>query len=377
MSLGSALRRLRRFEEAADACRKAIELNPTSPMERYNLGVVYLDQCRIAEAIACLREAVELKPTEPLPHWGLALALLVDGQFAEGWKEYEWRWECTELFPARPKFSQPTWDGSDLSGKTILLHSEQGFGDAIQFARYATLLARQEARVILQCSPMMRRLFATIPGVHAIHCEPEPLPRFDVHCSLLSLPRTLGTTLETIPAQIPYLSANPDLAAAWKQRLAAIAGKRKVGIAWAGNPDHQRDQDRSCGLAALAPLASHADVALISLQKGPAASQTAAPPPGMILHDFTPELETFADTAALIANLDLVITVDTSIAHLAGAMGKPVWTLLAFAPDWRWLLNRTDSPWYPTMRLFRQPSPGDWGSVVAAVCEQLGLLGSV
>jgi len=364
VNLGSALRRLRRFDEAEDACRRAIELNPTSPLEHYNLGVVHLDQCEITQAIVCFRRAIELKPQDGLAHWGLALALLVDGQYLEGWKEYERRWECTEIFPARPTFAQPPWNGQEAKGKTLLVYSEQGLGDAIQFARYVPLLARRGANVILQCQPSLKALLATLPGAPAIHCQPEPLPDFDFHCSLLSLPRIMGTTVETIPAGIPYLSAEPALANAWRQRLATISAKWKVGIAWAGNPDHQRDFDRSCGLAALAPLASVPDVALISLQKGPAAAETATPPPGMTLHDFTSDLATFAETAALIANLDLVIAVDTSVAHLAGALGKPVWTLLAFAPDWRWLLNRNDSPWYPTMRLFRQTTPGDWTDVI-------------
>ena len=217
----------------------------------------------------------------------------------------------------------------------------------------------------------MKRLFATLPGVRAIHCEPDRMPAFDVHCSLLGLPMMLKTTVETVPAKIPYLFADSGRADFWKRKLGSIPGKLKVGIAWAGNPEHQRDQDRSCGLARLVAAGAFADVALISLQKGPAGEQAATPPPGLMLHDFTAELCDFAETAALIANLDLVIAVDTSVAHLAGALGKPVWTLLAFAPDWRWLLHHADSPWYPTMRLFRQKVPGDWNSVIADVVPAL------
>jgi tetratricopeptide (TPR) repeat protein len=371
MDLGSVQRHLRRFDEAKFSCRRAIELNPTAPMEYYNLGVVHLDLCEIEQAIACFRRAVEVKPSAPLPHWGLALALLVDGQYIEGWREYEWRWECTDIFAPRPKFAQPAWAGDDPTGKRILVYPEQGLGDAIQFARYAPLLSRLGANVTVQCAPSTKRLFATLPGVKAIHCEPEKLPEFDAHCPLLSLPMMLKTTVEAVPAEVPYLFADPDRVAVWERKLAAIPGKLKLGIAWAGNPEHQRDQDRSCGLALLAPLGQIADVALISLQKGPAAAQAATPPPGLMVHDFTAELSDFAETAALIASLDLVIAVDTSVAHLAGALGKPVWTLLAFAPDWRWLLNRTDSPWYPTMRLFRQSVPGDWSAPIQSVSTGL------
>jgi tetratricopeptide (TPR) repeat protein len=371
MSLGSALRNLRRFDDAKDACRRAIELSPDSPMERYNLGVVHLDLCEIDHAIACFREAVALKPDMALPHWGLALSLLANGDLEQGWKEYEWRWDCTQFHPTRPSFTQPSWDGLPLDGKRILLYCEQGLGDAVQFVRYASLLAESGARVIVQCQPSMRRLFATVPGVVATHCPPEPPPDFDVHFPLLSLPRVIGTTLQNIPASVPYLSADTEKVEAWKQRLASMAGRLKVGLVWAGNPEHQRDHDRSISLAALAPLADAGEVAFVSLQKGAAASQTAAPPTGMQLLDYTIELADFADTAGLIANLDLVISVDTSVAHLAGAMGKAVWTLLPFAPDWRWLLGRADSPWYPTMRLFRQPAPGDWGSPIRAVAQAL------
>lgn len=372
--MGSVLRNLRRFDEAKEACRRAIELKPAAPLNHYNLGVVHLDLCEIEQAIACFGNAVEVKPTAPLPHWGLALALLAHGDYTEGWREYEWRWKCSEFYPPRPEFAQPAWDGSNPAGKTILIYSEQGLGDAIQFVRYASLLAGLGARVIVQCQPSLRKLLTTLPGVGAIHCKPEPEPLFDVHCSLLSLPTLLGTTLATIPAQIPYLFADSARVEVWKQKLALIPGKLKVGIAWAGNPDHQRDHDRSCGLSALAPLAKIADVVLVSLQKGSAASQAASPPPGMSLHDFTSELPDFSDTAALIAALDLIIAVDTSVAHLAGAMGKPVWNLLAFAPDWRWLLQRTDTPWYPTMRLFRQPAPGNWSGAIKLVVDALGEL---
>jgi len=373
MDLGSVQRHLRQFDAAKDSCRRAIELNPTSPLEYFNLGVVHLDLCEIDQAIDWFRKAVEVKPTAPLPHWGLALALLVDGQYIEGWQEYEWRWECKDFYPPRREFKQPAWTGADPTGQKVLLYPEQGLGDAIQFVRYAPLLSRRGATVIVQCAASMKRLFATLPGIQAIYSEPEPAPAFDMHCSLLSLPMMLKTTVETIPAEVPYLRAEPASAATWKQKLASISGKLKVGIAWAGNPEHQRDQDRSCGLALFAPLGQMPDMAWISLQKGPAATQAANPPPGLTLHDFTSELADFADTAALIANLDLVISVDTSVAHLAGAMGKPVWTLLAFAPDWRWLLNRAASPWYPTMRLFRQKSPGDWKGIVEDLAEALSI----
>lgn len=371
MNLGGSLRELRKFNEAEAACLRSLELRPGYADAYCNLGVIHLDRGEGQAAVESYRQAVAAKPDSALAHWGLALALLVNGEYAEGWREYEWRWQCKDQFAPLPQLAKPVWDGSDLLGKTIFLHSEQGMGDAIQFSRYGELLAKKGARVILQCHPSLRTLLSTLDGVEQVIATDEKPPAFDCHASLLSMPLLCGTTVENIPAEVPYLHPDPRQVAAWKSRLAPVARRRLVGLAWAGNPEHQRDRERSCGLSLFAPLADAADVCFISLQKGASADEADMPPIGMNLLEFANDLNDFADTAALVANLDLVISVDTSVVHLAGAIGKPVWTLIAYSPDWRWLLKRSDAPWYPTMRLFRQERAGDWSGAIAAVAEAL------
>ena len=253
----------------------------------------------------------------------------------------------------------------------LLVHSEQGLGDTLQFCRFVPIVA-QGAKIVLEVQPPLHRLLADLPGIAEIVAEGDKLPPFDLHCALLSLPRFLGTSLETIPGEVPYLTADPLLVSAWRRRLAGLAGL-KIGLVWAGGPrpdepaESSVDRHRSMPLARLAALAEVEGVSFVSLQKGPPAAQAAQPPPGMVLHDFTAELDDFADTAALVEALDLVISVDTAVAHLAGALGKPVWLLNRFDTCWRWLLGRDDSPWYPTLRQFRQPAAEDWDSVIAAV----------
>jgi hypothetical protein len=262
----------------------------------------------------------------------------------------------------------------------LLLHAEQGLGDTLQFCRYAPLAAAR-ARVVLEVQAPLARLLSSLPGVSQVIARGEALPAFDAQAPLLSLPRAFGTTIETVPARVPYLAADPDQAAAWGRRLAALPGL-KVGLCWAGEPRAgfpelaAIDARRSISLAALAPLAKVAGVSFVSLQKGAPAAQAADPPPPMALFDYTAELADFADTAALVENLDLVISVDTSVAHLAGAMARPVWLLNRFDTCWRWLLDRQDSPWYPTLRLFRQTTPGDWTSVIADLRQALHILAS-
>jgi hypothetical protein len=252
---------------------------------------------------------------------------------------------------------------------TILIHAEQGFGDSIQFVRYVPLLAARGARVILECQAALATLFNNIEGVACVVPAGEALPKFDLQLPLLSLPGVFRTTLESVPATVPYLSIDAVQARRWAGALPRGRKKRKVGIVWAGGTSDPR---RDCSLKALAPLAGIPDTVFVSLQKGEAASQGLSPPPGMPLIDPSGDLRDFADTAALISRLDLVISVDTSVAHLAGALGKPVWTLLRFAPDWRWLLGRNDCPWYPTMRLYRQHAPGDWSRAVTQLADDLG-----
>jgi hypothetical protein len=252
----------------------------------------------------------------------------------------------------------------------VLLHAEQGFGDTIQFCRYAPLVAERGATVMVECQPPLVALLKSLAGVKQVVPRGDPLPDFDVHCPLLGLPLRFGTTVETIPARVPYLHADERRVARWREKIGQGVGVR-VGIAWAGAAGNANDQRRSLTLSSFAPLAQIEGVRWYSLQKGDAAKQTEHPPQGMHLFDFTSDLNDFADTAALVANLDLLVCVDTAVAHLGGALGKPVWTLLPFCPDWRWMLGREDSPWYPTMRLSRQPARGDWLSVLQRVTRGL------
>ena len=291
------------------------------------------------------------------------------GRFEQGWPGYEWRWKCKE-FGSLPPFQPPLWDGSSLDGRTILVHAEQGLGDTLQFIRYVPSLHQRGGRVILMCQPPLVRLLTRSPGIERLLAHGDPVPEFDVHTPLLSLPRLLGTTLESVPADVPYLEAEPQLVEAWRHRLGSYPGF-KVGIVWQGNPKFRLDRLRSIPLAQFAPLARVPGVHLFSLQKGPGAEQLAAVTDRFPVTDLGRRLDDFMDTAAVLKNLDLVISVDTAIAHLAGALGIPVWVALPFAPDWRWLMGREDSPWYPTMRLFRQTRPGQWEDVFHHIAEAL------
>jgi cytochrome c-type biogenesis protein CcmH/NrfG len=313
--------------------------------------------------------ALEIDPEHAGGHFNLAVEYLRQGMFPEGWWEYEWRWRW-DKFADRPRgFSQPQWRGEPLEGACILLHAEQGFGDAIQFARYAPLVAARGGTVILEVDRRLVRLMDTLPGVTTLVARGEALPAFDWQCPLMSLPLACGTTLATIPHTVPYLTPrheSPDVFGA------AAAGVTRVGLVWAGSPAHLRDQRRSIDIDLFAPLTRLPGLQWYSLQKGSPALTLVTPQPGLHLVDLAPAIHDFADTAALVASLDLVITVDTSVAHLVGALGKPVWILVPNPADWRWLLDREDSPWYPTARLFRQRTPGQWAPVVDQVREALG-----
>ncbi len=295
--------------------------------------------------------------------YALGYLLLLTGRLQEGWQGFEARRQIQRMQPLQ--ILRPLWDGSPVPERRVLLHAEEGLGDTIQFCRFVPLLA-ERARIVFGVPQALVRLLAGLPGIEQIVTMGDPAPAFDMHLPLLSAPHVLSTTLETIPAAVPYLHADPDQVADWHGRLRDLPGLR-IGLAWAGNPHLVNDRRRSIPLDRLAALADVSGVSFVSLQKGAAASQVSAALPQMVLHDWTDRLVDFADTAALIENLDLVISVDTSVLHLAGALGKPVWLLNRFDTDWRWLLDRNDSPWYPTLRQFRQPQPGDWDAVVQAV----------
>jgi tetratricopeptide (TPR) repeat protein len=373
---GVALRELRRLDEALASYDKAIALKPDYTEAFYNRGNALLELTRFDEALASYDKAIVLQSDYAEAHFNRSLALLLKGDYTDGWEEFEWRWKGGAKNMVPRKFACPQWRGEDLADKTIFLHSEQGYGDTIQFLRYVPLLASRGGRVILEVPPSQGRLAEQLQGAAQVFASGTVTPAADFFCPLLSLPRAFGTTVATIPGEVPYLAADRAAVAAWRRRLADLKGLR-VGLVWAGNPRPNQpganriDRRRSVTLWHFANLAEVPGVSFVSLQKGQAASQTRSPPPGLLVHDWTDELTDFADTAALIEVLDLVISVDTSVVHLAGALGKPTWLLNRFDTCWRWLLNRDDSPWYPTLRQFRQPSPGDWKSVICGVRDAL------
>ncbi len=368
-NFGVALAEQGKVDEAIAAYRKAIELRPNFAGAWTNLGVSLGDAGQFHESLQACHKAANIDPSDPTVHFNLGVILLTVGDFKRGWEEYEWRWKCQGLYLPRP-FTQPKWDGRPLDGQTIFLHADQGFGDTIQFIRYAPLVAQRGGRVILGCDPPLRRLMQNVARIESVVMDDKVPPVFHVHLPVASLPAIFATTLDTIPAEAPYIQPDSRSIEVWRKRLGPPEGRLRVGIAWAGRPSHKNDKSRSLKLVQLAPLAADA-VTFYSLQKGDAAAQAMNPPPGMRLIDFTNEFLDFADTAALIAHLDLVISVDTSVAHLGGAMGKPVWTLIPFNPDWRWMLEREDSPWYPTMRLFRQRKAGDWCDAIERIAAAL------
>jgi tetratricopeptide (TPR) repeat protein len=372
-NLGSIREKQDRFDEAMVSYQRAIGLKPDFADAHNNLGIALWKQGRLEEAVASYQQAVHFKPDYAEAHWNAGLAWLQLGRFEQGWPGYEWRWKCKE-FGTLPPFQAPLWDGSPLDGRTILVHAEQGLGDTLQFIRYIPQLQERGGRVIMMCQPPLRRLLAHCPGIDQLISHGDAPPEIDLHVPLLSLPRLLGTTLENVPADGPYLGADPDLVEAWRHRLSAYPGL-KIGIAWQGNPKFRLDKIRSIPLAQFAPLADVPGVHLLSLQKGFGREQLAAPERRFPVTDLGGQLDettgAFMDTAAVMKNLDLIITSDTSMAHLAGALGVPVWLALNAVPDWRWLLNRDDCPWYPTMRLFRQTRPGHWENVFHRMAEVL------
>jgi tetratricopeptide (TPR) repeat protein/glycosyltransferase involved in cell wall biosynthesis len=361
-NLGMVLHELGELETAIPYFEQAITLNPNYAQGYNNLGLVLHDLGRVEEAIACYDNALRLQPDYSEAHNNRGIALLIQGDLRQGFRDYEWRWRV-KAAPDLPPIPAPFWDGSDLQGKTILLHAEQGLGDCIQFIRYAALLVQRGGRVVALVNPPLVRLFEGVPGISRVSAYWSELAPIDVWIPLLSLPHILGTTLATIPGEVPYLTPT---------HLAPVildAPGFKVGIVWAGNPQHKGDRTRSCPLPYFLPLLNIPGIKWYSLQKGQ--EETRIRQQNLPIEDLAPYLQDLADTAAVIAQLDLVITVDTSVAHLAGALGKSVWVVLSYAPDWRWMLNRSDSPWYPTLRLFRQEERGDWQGVFDEVAQSL------
>lgn len=353
-NLGAALQEQGKLDEAVESYRQALSLKSDYAEAHNNLGAALHEQGKLDEAVASYDRAIDLKSDYVDAHTNRSFALLLRENFEQGWQEYEWRLRAKNR--VSPTFQQPRWDGSPLNGRTILVHAEQGLGDTIQFIRYLPLVKARGGHVIFKCQPDLFRLLRGCKGFDEIIKQTpthQSAVRFDIHIPLLSLPGIFGTTLDTIPSDASYITVDPNLVTQWRMRLGHNEDF-KIGIVWAGNPNHNTDRSRSCSLADFAPLADIPGLVFYSLQKGPASIEAFNPPDDMKLVNLEDELNDFADTAAVIANMDLVISVDTAVAHLAGAIGKTVWTLLPFVPDWRWLQNRDDSPWYPSMRLFRQ-----------------------
>lgn len=370
-NLCEVYRMLGRYDDALAAGLRAADEAPGDPLVFNNLSVLHYERLEADAAVAAARRAVALDPDLPGGHFGLAEALLLKGGFEEGWEEYEWRYRMPGVPPLLPAgLDLPHWDGASLPKGRLLLIADQGFGDGVQFARYIPWAAeRCGGEVVVAASSEMQPLIGQIPGVGAMFAVWTEAPACHAYAPLSGLPRLAGTRLETIPAPIPYLRADPERAAHWRTRIDGLAGKRhrRIGLAWAGRSKHRNDRNRSTKLKDLAPLWDLDGVSFVSLQKGAGASQVGDYFGRAPLINLGPEIGDFADTLAIMAGLDLVITVDTAVGHLAGAAGVPVWVMLPHAPDWRWLTERSDSPWYPSLRLFRPPAPRDWAFVAAAV----------
>lgn len=372
-NLGNALRELNRTDEAIACFQKSISLQPGSPEVLNNLAGAFEEQGKTDEAIATYGESIQAKPDFYLAHQNLGILLLREQRFAEGWEEFEWRLHDPELVGVLSGIDLPHWDGSPLNGKRILIVTEQGFGDTFQFLRYLPQVLERGGQVVFRCQPELRGVLKNIAGVDEWSWRTDPPPKCDCVVPLLSLPRLLKVNASTMPSAGSYIPVDPESSARWKDKLGARKARLRVGLAWSGRAEFANNQRRSISLAELSPLAEFSEIEFFSLQKGPAAEQLASSP--IQLRDEMPAISDFAETAGLMDQLDLIITVDTSVAHLAGAIGKKVFLLLHHVPDWRWFEGRDDSPWYPSMRLFRQDKLGEWGEpvqkLVVALREEL------
>jgi Flp pilus assembly protein TadD len=359
---GTTLLEMCCYSEAAASYSRALDLAPTLHDARVAMATCYQALGRNDEALSACEEVLSVALEHAEAHWNRSLLLLLKGDYREGWREYEWRWRKRNFTSPLRDFPQPLWLGENAAGKTILIHAEQGFGDTLQFCRYVPLVAARGMKVVFECHPPLAELMKSLTGDIEVIPMGRPLPGCDLHIPLMSLPRIFATTVETVPRSIPYLAPTGDRLPYWDSPKTE-GWRIKAGLCWAGKA--YPDPRRSCPVDQLAPLAEMDGVSWYSLQP---AWREALPLP---MTDLTGNIRDFGDTAALISRLDLVITVDTAVAHLAGALGKPTWVILPHAPDWRWMLKRQDSPWYPTMRLFRQTSPGHWQDVIKRVALSL------
>jgi tetratricopeptide (TPR) repeat protein len=364
---GVALQELQRFADAVDSYDRALAVRPHHAEALSNRGVALQDLRRFADAIESYDLALAARPGYAEAQWNKALLLLLNGSFADGWLGYESRRRMAGWVPR--SFDGTEWSGDNLAGKRLLLYAEQGLGDTIQFARYVPLAAAQGGRVILEVQAPLKSLLTGLSGVEVVVAKGDALPPFDLHCPLLSLPLLFGTTRETIPADAPYIHATADRCESWRRRLPR--GAAVIGLAWSGNPESSRDRQRSIPFEKFAPLLAVPGTQFVSLQKDVRPTDARAFREQSRVIDLGGDLKDFSDTAAVVSQLDMVVTVDTAVAHLAGAMGKPVWILLPYVPDFRWLLDCTESPWYPSARLFRKSKGGDWDEVISRVTSEL------
>ncbi len=386
-TMAFALQMQGQHNEAIENYRRAVALKPDYAEPYNHLGVVLNAQGRYAEAIESYRQAIQVDHDYAEAHWNHALALLLSGRLTEGWKEYEWRRNPNlEMLTYPHLYQMPRWDGSTFVGNRLFVHYEQGLGDTLQFVRYLPMVKARGGTVIFEVRKPLLGILRGFPGVDELveaSFRESPAVKFDFHASLMDMPGIFGTTLETIPAEVPYLHADSARVRYWRDRIAegppnakqrvwgSPGADFKVGIAWSGSSLYERNHVRSCGLRDFAPMAGIDGVKLYGLQKGRPADQMAELAGEIPVVNLGEQFDDFTDTAAAIENLDLIISTDTSVPHLAAAMGKPVWLLLCCAPEWRWLLDRDDSPWYPTMRIFRQRKRGQWGPVFQRVDEEL------
>ena len=372
-NLGNTLRFLRRVDDAEQAFDKALEQQPGYVNAWKNRGTLRMWEGNIPGALTAYAEAMQLAPQDAELHRNLGVINLLQGNFELGWEEYRWRWRTPGF--VRVGSPETVWDGSDPTGKRILLYPEQGLGDTLHFVRMVGELHRRGARVILQTPSVLLAVLQSVKGYEQLVPQDLPLPPFDLHCSLIDAADRLRAGVNGFPTVVPYMFAAPHLVSYWKPWVDSLPGKLKVGICWQGNPDHQADHVRSIPLAAFASLAAIPNVTLISLQQGFGSEQLSqvnfGPQVQRLPDNFDKTGGAFMDTAAIAQHLDVVVTSDTSIAHLVGGLGRPVWVPLATIPDWRWLLNGESSPWYPTMRLFRQTSAGDWPPVLQHIAQEL------
>ena len=362
-----------RLDDALRMSRRAVELAPEDKKAHFNLALIHYERLELDAALEAVDRAIELDPDFTEAYFERAEILLLRGDLLAGWESYEWRFKLKQAEGMLPKTDKPQWDGAPLPSGKLLVVADQGLGDCIQFARYLPWVAERAPTPVLICSGDLVPILKQMSGIGRIVTRWEAAGDYDAYIPLSGLPRLAGTALDTIPAAIPYLRADPKKTDLWRQRLDLLAprGKKRVGLVWAGRPTHKNDAKRSVKLAQFAPLFARLDVAIVTVQKGDQIAQVGGYFGQASLINLGPSINDFTDTLAILQSLDLLVTIDTSVAHLAGASGRPTFVILPYAPDWRWLLRRDDSPWYPSLRLFRQSRPYDWSGVIEKITDAL------